>query len=120
MWSPVKHATSEHMVWDPFWDPSIRASPKHVSRARAPHVQRAGDAALFRDSVVIYRCFRQGVTSNTRALGETKHAAPVTAFCYGGPERRAGAWVRAGATSDFRYPLSDINVLAFISPAHSI
>ena len=42
------------------------------------------------------------------------------AAAYGGPERRAGAWVRAGATPDFRYPPYDINALAFSSPAHSI
>ena len=94
-------------------------SPTTFPGAR-PHEQRAGDAALHRDSAAIYRCFRQGVTPNARALGETKHAAPVTAFRFGGPERRAGAWVRAGAATYFRYPLSDINALAFISPAHSI
>ncbi len=48
-----------------------------LSPAR-PHKQRAGDAALHRDLTVIYRCFRQGVTANTRALEETKHAAPAT------------------------------------------
>ena len=75
---------------------------------------------LHRESAAIYRCSRQGVTPNRRALGETKHAAPVTAFRFGGPERRAGAWVRAGAALDFQYPPYDINALAFSSPAHSI
>ena len=42
------------------------------------------------------------------------------ATAYGGPERRAGAWVRAGAAPDFRYPPYDINALAFSSPEHSI
>ena len=42
------------------------------------------------------------------------------ATAYGEPKRRAGAWVRAGATPDFRYPPYDINALAFSSPAHSI
>ena len=50
-----------------------------LSPAR-PHEQRASDAALHRESTVIYRCFRQGVTANTRALEETKHAAPATAL----------------------------------------
>ena len=39
-----------------------------LSPAR-PHKQRAGDAALHRSAVAIYRCFRQGVTPNTRAPG---------------------------------------------------
>ena len=51
-----------------------------LSPAR-PHEPRAGDAALHRESTVIYRCFRQGVTANTRALEETKHAAAAAALC---------------------------------------
>jgi len=120
MWSPVEHATSGHMVWDPFGTHRPELFTKARFAGARPHEQRAGDAALYRESGVIYRCSRQGATPNTRALGETKHAAPVTAFRFGGPERRAGAWVRAGAATYFRYPRSDINALAFSSPEHSI
>ena len=41
------------------------------------------------------------------------------AAAYGGQERRAGAWVRAGAASDFQYLLSYINALALNTPALS-
>ena len=46
---------------------------------------------------------------NTVVAREDKCAL---AAAYGRPERRAGAWVCAGAASDFRYPLSDVNALA--------
>ena len=49
-------------------------------RGRGPHERRARDAALRHESTAIYRCFRQGVAPNTRALGERNHATSITAF----------------------------------------
>ena len=54
----------------------------HCSHIRAkgslspapPHARRTRDAALRRDSAEFYRCLRQGVTSNSRALRKRDHA----------------------------------------------
>ena len=49
-------------------------------RGVRPHDQRARDAAPHRESTAIYRCFRKGAMSNTRAFGERNHATSKTAF----------------------------------------
>ena len=54
----------------------------HCSHIRAkgslspapPHARRTRDAALRRDSAEFYRCLRQGVTPNNRALRKRDHA----------------------------------------------
>ena len=65
-------------------------------------------------------CGRAHASTRTKNTVVAREDNCALAAAYGGPERRAGAWVRAGAASDFRYPLSDVNVLAVSSRAHCI
>ena len=65
-------------------------------------------------------CGRAHASTRTKNTVVAREDNCALAAAYGGPERRAGAWVRAGAATYFRYPRSDINALAFSSPAHSI
>ena len=65
-------------------------------------------------------CGRAHASTRTKNTVVAREDNCALAAAYGGPERRAGAWVRAGAASDFRYPLFDVNALAVSSPARNI
>ena len=94
----------------------------HESAARAP--ARRKIRRNWRRQIILHRamvhCGRAHASTRTKNTVVAREDNCALAAAYGGPERRAGAWVRAGAASDFRYPLSDVNALAVNSPTRNI